>query len=204
MKTSEQINEIAKALSKAQGQFGRAALDQKGHHGAYATIASVWSIAQEPLSENGLFVFQDASSSETGVTVTTTIFHESGQWIESSPLWMPAKSKVCQDFGGALTYCKRYSLCACLGIVKGEKDDDGQHSTDVTTVENIIDNYKKKNFITEIQLKELEALINALGEEGVKEKMLSHYKISDLKLLETKDFEKASKLLEKKINERSA
>src|SRR5690625_3443806 len=50
------------------------------------------------------------------------LFHSSGEWMQSDPLKMPANPSI-QDMGGQITYMKRYSLSALLGIAT-EKDDD--------------------------------------------------------------------------------
>lgn len=66
MKTSEKINEIVAALSKAQGQMSAAKKDsenpglknESGKVAKYADLASVWEAIREPLTSNGLAVLQ--------------------------------------------------------------------------------------------------------------------------------------------------
>ncbi len=54
--------------------------------------------------------------------VETIFLHESGEYVKSYPLKFPAANSM-QDFGGQITYMKRYSLSAMLGLAT-EKDDD--------------------------------------------------------------------------------
>ncbi len=126
MKTSEQINEIATALSKAQGHMKPAAKDALNPHfkSKFADFASVWEAIREPMTSNGLTVLQDVFTEEKGVSVLTRIIHTSGQWIEFGPLTIPVNKYDAHGVGSATSYAKRYALCAAIGVV-GEEDDDG-------------------------------------------------------------------------------
>ena len=55
MYMSENINELAMALSKAQGQIKPAIKDKKNPHfkSSYADLASTWEACRSALSENG-------------------------------------------------------------------------------------------------------------------------------------------------------
>ena len=50
--------------------------------------------------------------------------HTSGEWIETDPLGLKAEKQTAQGTGSAVTYGRRYSLSAALGI-SSEDDDDG-------------------------------------------------------------------------------
>lgn len=54
---------------------------------------------------------------------TRLIHAESGQWISSMAV-IPLPKNDPQGMGSAITYARRYSLCAMLGIVT--EDDDGE------------------------------------------------------------------------------
>jgi len=130
MQTSEQINELAGALAKAQGQFAAAAKDaqnlafMRGNKASkYADIAAVWEAIRKPLSENGLAVIQQASRADAGVAITTQIIHSSGQWMRLEPLVVPMMKQDAHGVGSATTYGRRFALCAALGIVADEDDD---------------------------------------------------------------------------------
>lgn len=55
------------------------------------------------------------------------LYHESGQFIKNS-LLLPVKDDHPQACGSAITYARRYSICAILGIAT-DKDDDASSAT---------------------------------------------------------------------------
>ena len=57
-----------------------------------------------------------------GVGATTMILHESGQYLELDPMFIPAGDSA-QDYGAAATYARRYSYMAALDLAGA---DDGQ------------------------------------------------------------------------------
>lgn len=132
MKTSEEIAEIAKALSLAQQQMKPAIKDSTNPHfkSKYSDISSVWEAIREPLTNYSLSVLQDVTTKieEKLVLVTTRIFHASGQWIEFGPLGVPLSKTDAHGVGSAISYAKRYALCAAVGVVSGDEDDDANHA----------------------------------------------------------------------------
>lgn len=82
---SEQINELAEALSKAQGMIEGAAKDSKNpfFKSSYADLHSVMACAKEPLASNGLSVVQPTTVIDGQLCLVTTLMHKSGQWIKS-------------------------------------------------------------------------------------------------------------------------
>lgn len=131
MNQSEQINELSKALSTAQSQMNFARKDSTNPYfkSNYADLSSVWEACREPLTSNGLAVIQTFDTDHDGneVIVVTTLSHTSGQWV-SSRLKMPLTKKDPQALGSAITYGRRYSLAAIVGVVADE-DDDGNAAT---------------------------------------------------------------------------
>jgi hypothetical protein len=134
VKHSEQIAEIAVAMSKAQAAMRPAHKDSENPHfkSRYADLAAVWDALRAPLTDNGLIVLQDVETS-TGtvlaVLVTTRIVHTSGQWFEFGPLAVPMAKADAHGVGSATTYGRRFSLSAALGVVADE-DDDGNKATE--------------------------------------------------------------------------
>jgi len=127
---SELINELAAALSKAQGEFRAAKMDAinpflKNH---YADLGSIIKAAKPALAKYGLAVTQPASTDGMSVTVTTMLMHESGQWMASDmtlPLGEEKGRNMAQAAGTIITYLRRYSLSAMVGIYADE-DTDGE------------------------------------------------------------------------------
>jgi len=64
-----------------------------------------------------------------GFYVTTTLLHESGQWIRSEIRMPVGGKKDAHAIGSACTYGRRYGLSALIGIA--QHDDDG--NSNVTT-----------------------------------------------------------------------
>ena len=125
MVKSDQINELATALAKAQGQMRGAIKDQSNpfFKSQYADLASVVEAIRKPLSDNGICWLQLTLPSEKEeVLVETILAHSSGQWI-SGITAVPVTKADAQGFGSALTYARRYGLSAAAGVAP--EDDDG-------------------------------------------------------------------------------
>jgi hypothetical protein len=129
---SEQLNEIALALSKAQGMFINppknrdvtVAMKTGGTYKfSYATLDSIMDSIRKPLSDNGLALVHALTSDEQGPVCETRLIHASGQWISC---WVPiivAEGANAQGWGSAITYARRYGLCSLLAIAADEDDD---------------------------------------------------------------------------------
>jgi len=124
MEKSEQINDLASALCKAQDQMSGAAKDSKNpfFKSSYADLSSVVKAVKQPFADNGLSYSQFPIYEEKLVGVETILMHSSGQWI-SSKLLLPMTKQDPQAAGSAITYARRYALQAIAGIPS--EDDDG-------------------------------------------------------------------------------
>lgn len=125
MKRSDNIEKLAEALAAAQGQITAASKDKENPHfrSKYADLASVWDACRAPLTSNGLSVVQTPGFGEGSLILETTLLHTSGQWI-SSELPIQVDTRNLQQIGSALTYARRYSLSAMVGVCPD--DDDGE------------------------------------------------------------------------------
>lgn len=165
MKTSEDINEVAKALCLAQQAMKPASKDSINPHykSKFSDFSSIWEAIRVPITSNGLTILQDVTTLEKNVCVSTRIIHTSGQWIEFGPLSIPLNKYDAHGIGSATTYAKRYALSAALGVVSSEDDDDGNaaqanpHKIDTTVKEEIVE------YITDEQNEIIETL---LGDDG--------------------------------------
>jgi hypothetical protein len=125
MTTSESIAALAAALAKAQAVMGGAKKDTANpfFKSKYADLASCWEAARSALPAQGLCIIQTTRQSDKDeVVVITRLAHESGEWIEGE-LALPVSKADAQGYGSALTYARRYGLCAVVGIAP--EDDDG-------------------------------------------------------------------------------
>ena len=136
MQTSDTIDELAAALAKAQGAIGHASKDaanpafkRDGKEMKYATLASVWDACRASLAANGIAVIQTPGTDETGaVTMTTTLAHSSGQWVRGEMACRPVNATA-QSMGSVVTYLRRYSLSAMVGVAPDDDDDGNAAST---------------------------------------------------------------------------
>lgn len=121
---------LAAALAKAQGQLLGARKDAQNPHlrNKYADLASCWDACRAALSANGLSVTQTVRHLGPHVVLVTTLHHVSGEMVadEGIPVIYNDGAKglnPMQAMGSALTYARRYGLCAMVGICP--EDDDG-------------------------------------------------------------------------------
>lgn len=126
MNQSENIDQLATALSKAQGEMQAAIKDSVNpfFKSKYADLGSVWDAARPVLSKHGLCVMQSTEISGEKTIMVTTLAHSSGQWMKSYLPLNPSKNDS-QGVGAAITYLRRYSLSALVGVVCDD-DDDGE------------------------------------------------------------------------------
>ena len=124
MNKSESITELAKALSTFQGKMVAVKKDATNpfYKSKYATLDTIWETIRKPLSENGLSVSQTMNLAGEKSILETTLYHTSGEWISGTQLVNPVKDDP-QSLGSAISYARRYSLSALLGIVSDEDDD---------------------------------------------------------------------------------
>lgn len=125
---SAQINEIATALSEFQGSIKQPKLSKEvkvatrtgsNYKFRYADLSACMEASREGLKANGLAVVQMIDNDR----LITLLTHKSGQWFQSVISIRNANNLAYQDLGSAITYLKRYSFCAILGIVADDDDD---------------------------------------------------------------------------------
>lgn len=179
MDKSEQINELAVALSKSQSSMKSAKKNKtsvvgKGTKVMYADLEAVLEVFTQSFAVNGLSFYQGAEYDELGEFLRTTIIHSSGQWV-SSKMRLMGTGNDPRHLGSALTYARRYGLCAMTGIVAGDEDDDGEIASHLSKQEE-----EPKTISKEQEFEVWNAL--EMNEETLK-LFLKHYKIQDLSQL---------------------
>lgn len=147
MLTSQSIASLATALAIAQGRITGALKDSTNPFftSKYADLASCWDACRAALSENGLSIVQgtrrgenikiewDTTDQKSGETthytvetqetvIVTMLLHSSGEWMLSELPLIPRDASP-QGVGSAITYGRRYALCALVGVA--QVDDDG-------------------------------------------------------------------------------
>lgn len=136
MASSNEINELAAALVAAQAEFSAV---PKGSNNPffkskYAALPDVVAHAAPVLAKHGLAVTQSITYIIAGDTILdalkTALIHKSGQYIENEMLLHLPKQDP-QGQGSAVTYARRYSYMAILGLVADDDDDGNAASSPV-------------------------------------------------------------------------
>lgn len=165
---SDQINDLVAALSKAQGAYPSIGADRENPYfkSNYADLDMILKAVRPMLAQNGLSLVQDTRFTEDGSTVLhTRLYHATGQWIETRARILPVKNTP-QEYGSCLTYNKRYSAMALLGITvaKDPTDDDAEvamvHAREIIAKGPSVAKYNPKDqsheTVTKEQIEELE------------------------------------------------
>ena len=143
MNKSESIKELATALSKAQGELENASKTSANpfFKSKYADLAEVINTAKPVLAANGLSIIQmPGGDAALGiVSVETMLCHSSGEWVSNVAI-APLNEKIsngkpvppdAQSVGSAISYLRRYSYTAFLGMA--QEDDDGNAASQGNT-----------------------------------------------------------------------
>lgn len=118
------MKELATAMAKAQAEIKAALKDSKNPHfkSSYADLTSVWDACRGALTKNGISVIQIPNFEGDEVWLETMLLHASGDSIKGRYPLRP-QQQTPQGYGSALTYARRYSLAAMVGVVADEDDD---------------------------------------------------------------------------------
>lgn len=128
MKHSDSIANLALALSKAQGEMPAAQMNATNPFlkNKYADLGSVIETAKPVLAKYGLSVVQLPIGDGGKIGVETILMHESGEWVSNELTLEVADEKgksAAQVAGSIISYLRRYSLSAALGIYADEDTD---------------------------------------------------------------------------------
>jgi len=118
------MKELYAALAKAQGEIGGGVTkDATNPHfkNKYATLAAVLQETLPALSRNGLALIQLVEGTE----LVTILAHSSGEDIRCRyPIAVRDMTNP-QAMGAAITYARRYTAMAIIGVSAADDDDDG-------------------------------------------------------------------------------
>jgi hypothetical protein len=120
------VPKLTAALIEAQRAFQPAIKESTNPHfrSKYVDLAGVWNACRDALHAHGLTVVQTVATLANGGSVLRSILlHTSGEQITSEYPLTPIKNDP-QGMGSAMTYARRYSLAALVGIAP--EDDDGE------------------------------------------------------------------------------
>lgn len=157
LRSTNDIGQVAYALAMAQSKIPTIAKNKavsvrtvKGgtYRFQYADFDAITQAIKEPMSSEGLAYFFTIKYcyKRKSECLVLTIAHKSGQFIESTTklrgasvtsynnkLQKDVEEFAIKEFGGELTYLKRYMLSAMLGISTDEDDDGSMVSGDEST-----------------------------------------------------------------------
>ena len=194
------LQRLIKALIKAQGEIKNVSKDKVNpfFHSKYAPLDSVWEAIKGPLHKNGLCISQATDIINGQAALVTLLLHESGEFIRSVYPLNPVKNDP-QGLGAAITYARRFSLAALVGLVS-EDDDDGQAASQPNqqaTNRPQVTHEAKPNgsgfqTISEKQAGRLFAIAMTAGwtKEGFQEELESSFGYSNSKSIKPGDYEK--------------
>src|SRR5699024_6219209 len=202
MNKSESIKNLAIALSKFQGEVENPTntAENPFFKSKYAPLEEVLNTVRPILSKHGLSIVQAPSTEENNITISTTLVHESGEYMEFPKLSLKMDKVTAQGAGSAITYARRYAISAILGI-SSEDDDDGnnaepkkEYKPNVPTTKKP-NNVKKRNLASEKQLNFVYKLVKdkEYGADNISKYIKDNYKKASSKELTKQE---ASELIE--------
>jgi hypothetical protein len=129
---SESIKSLAAAQVKIQKEIADMPKDSKGYGYTYTSYDALVKYLRPLLTKHGISFVQMPVGSDNEIGVETLYMHTSGEWIRSavcSPIVESKQMNVYQSVGSAITYFRRYSLSAFVGIASDEDNDVAQIAT---------------------------------------------------------------------------
>lgn len=117
------------ALARAQANFAKVIKNRvnPAFKSRYADIEAILAAVRPALNAQGIFLCQRVINGPDRVSCETVLLHVSGEELAGGAVSIPlprGSKNEAQALGSAITYARRYSLSATLGI-SADDDDDG-------------------------------------------------------------------------------
>jgi hypothetical protein len=119
----EPAKTLAEALVQLQAQLPRVAKTADAQYGKYADLTMVSEALLPLMASLGLAFTARPTLAGEHFILLYSLTHVSGDEI-SGEYPLPAQGSP-QQIGSAITYARRYALCAVTGLAPGGDDDDG-------------------------------------------------------------------------------
>jgi hypothetical protein len=121
---------LAAALAAFQAELPRLPKSKTANTGSYdygyADLAEAVLIILPRLAKHGLSFSSKPTVLDGRPVLVSTLRHAGGEYDEA--IWeLPPKGSP-QQIGSAITYGRRYTLCAMTGVAAGDEDDDGREA----------------------------------------------------------------------------
>lgn len=131
MRQSESISKLLSGLMDVQREIPtmpkNAKVSYKQTHYCYTDLDTITSVIKPILAQHDIAYMQSVGMNEQGQNILTTrIFNRDGEYIEDSttlPIIQGVNNNSAQTLGMAITYMRRYALCAMFGITSDEDVD---------------------------------------------------------------------------------
>jgi hypothetical protein len=126
IRTSRETDKLDTQLALAQGELTNPIKDKPNAHlkSKYTDVAGGLAVARPVLSKHKIALYQVTKIDGSAIVLTTRLAH-AGQWIESDYPVCAANGNH-QQMGASMTYAKRQSLFALIGIAGDDEDEDGK------------------------------------------------------------------------------
>lgn len=124
----------------------------------YAPLDVVLNVLRPVLGKYGLSVMQIPTIDGEFVKVDTLLMHKDGAFMSIEGLCVKPPKMSAQEIGSVITYLRRYTISAIVGIASEEEDDDGNQSSGKKSVSEPED-ISKMTFAT------IKAKTTALGKD---------------------------------------
>ena len=148
MKHSESIINISQALLKAQKEIEdpKQTAENPFFKSKYTPLVDILKLARPIYNKYGITILQDIQ----GVSVSTIFLHESGEWIQQDGCTLIPDKETPQAGGSAITYARRYSISAWLGIASDEDDDGNAGSKNKSGKKKLEDEFQGQDVTVEV------------------------------------------------------
>lgn len=226
MQSSSEINEIAAALAKAQGEFPKIAknkiADLKGVSKrtgkeysmkySYADIADVLAAILPVLSKHNIAFIQPTTVDGGWISIHPRLIHSSGQWIGSVYPVCPINTDH-QAMGSAITYSRRYAGCSLIGVAADDDLDDENTKDDTRVRRNGKDDAPRaaydadyfpgdipqidEPFVSDKQIAELRARMAEVNAD--EQRFLRFMKVGGFPVMPAQEFDRAMAELNRKV-----
>lgn len=179
MKTSEETKNIIEALTNVQSELSPVGKDRVNPfaESSYATLDAILKEVVPKLTAQGVFMTQEpvttVEENLIKIGVVTRLMHKTGEYIEYEPLFMQlekgAKMNMAQSAGSVITYAKRYSISAIMGISTDEDNDGVQPKSKgdkagYNQQQKNTPQQKKPAGVTSTQVNNMKAVVNSIAE----------------------------------------
>lgn len=154
MNKSDSIKNLAEALHGAQAEMPPVPMDSVNPFlkNKFASLGSVINTTRPVLERHGLSISQFPMNDNGWLGITTILMHVSGEWLEATvtlPLVDEKGKSGAQVAGSIISYLRRYSLSAILGLYSDE-DTDGESVVRTQSRRKVKTNRKPPSDITEL------------------------------------------------------